>query len=243
MGYAGREPAIIITLNKILGKIQHKIIRDFYEIEFLQKSQFFPQKFVHNLTETTHSFLIDNLLTHYPNNGLILNGETINDVTSDGTVATDYFIVDSLADQANLSRSLPFIANSVTLIKDFYEKTQIIATVINYPILDITLNSHKDTEVFCNQKRIQITANTNSEPLAIISNIASENSEFYNFNSLAYEALLIFQNKADILIKSYKDSHQLYAFEFIARKANFICSVDEEKQIFKISNNKSIANT
>ncbi|MBT4922489.1 MAG: hypothetical protein HON23_05690 [Rickettsiales bacterium] len=243
MGYAGREPAIIITLNKVLEKIQHKIIRDFYEIEYLQKSQFFPQKFVNNLIDTTHSFLIENLLTHYPNNGLILNGEVINDATTDGADSTDYFIVDSLSDQANLSRSLPFVANSITLINNFYDKTQIIAAVINYPILNITLNTHKDTEVFCNQKRIQITANTNPEPLNIISNIASDKSEFYHFNSLAYEALLIFQNKADLLIKSYKDSHQLYAFEFIAKKANFICDVDEEKKIIKISNNKSTANT
>ena len=49
MGYAGREPAIIITLNKLLEKIQHKIIRDFYEIEYLQRSEYFPQKFVNNL--------------------------------------------------------------------------------------------------------------------------------------------------------------------------------------------------
>lgn len=243
MGYAGREPAIIITLNKLLEKIQHKIIRDFYEIEYLQRSEYFPQKFVNNLTNSTHNFFIENLLKHYPNNGLIINGEVINDVTSDNAEATDYFIIDSLSDNINLSRSIPFIANTITLIKDFYEKTQVIATVVNFPILDITLNSHKDTEVFCNQKRVQITANKNPESMIIMSNIPNQNFELYHFNSLAYEALLIFQNKADLLIKSYKDSNQLYAFEFLAQKANFHFSVDEDKKIFKLSNNKSAENT
>ena len=243
MGYAGREPAIIITLNKLLEKIQHKIIRDFYEIEYLQKSEYFPQKFVDNLTNTTHNFFIENLLKHYPNNGLIINGEVINDVTSDNAEATDYFIVDSLSDQSNLSRSLPFIANTITLINDFYNKTQIVATIVNFPILDITLNCHQNTEVFCNQKRVQITANKNPESMVIISNIPNQNLPAYHFNSLAYEALLIFQNKADLLIKSFNDSHQLYAFEFLAKKAKFHFSVDEDKKIFKLSNNKSVANT
>lgn len=243
MGYTGREPAIITNLNKILGKIQHKIIRDFYEIEYLQKSQYFPQKFVNKLTENTHHFIISNLLNQYPDNGVIVNGEVINDIKEDGSEAIDYFIIDSLSDQKNLTRSIPFIANSITLIKDFYNKTQIIATVINYPILDITLHAHKDTEVYCNDKRIQITANISPEELTIISNIPSDNKVSYNFNSLAYEALMIFQSKADILTKSYIDPNQLYPFEFIAKKANFICHVDEDKKIFKLSNNKPSENS
>lgn len=244
MGYAAREPAIIVSLNKILQKIQHKIIRDFYEIEYLQKSQYFPQKFVNNLTETTHAYIVDSLHESYPNNGIILNGSIVSNKTMDGADSQNYFIIDSLSDQSNLSRSMPFIVNSITLINDFDNKKQIIATTINYPILDITLNAHKDTEVFCNQKRIQITANTNATGLNIISNIANhDNYDFYHFNCLAYEALLVFQNKVDLLVKSYKDSYQLYALEFLAKKANFTFELDQEKQIVRISNNKSVANT
>lgn len=245
MGYSAREPAIIVTFNKILDKIQHKIIRDFYEIEYLQKSKYFPQKFVNNLEYNTHDKIIENLRQYYPDNGIILNGEEITEIIPEDSKFTDYFIINSLSEKNNLGRSLPFISNSLTLIHDYHNQKNVIATVINFPILNITLNTHKDTEVFCNNKRIYISQNNDANNTAIITNIdnggKNTKNEYYNFNSIAYEALLIFQNKADLLIKHYDHKDQLYPLEFIANKANFTFSLDEKKKIVKIANNKTKA--